>query len=43
MPWRRRGNVIQKKKGEHWVHHQTCRTVDKAKAALRLLKEKSGH
>lgn len=36
MPFRRVGNVIQKKVGGKWVTVQRTRSVSNAKAALRI-------
>jgi len=37
MPYKRIGRVIYHKKGGRWRVKQVCRTVENAKAALRLL------
>ena len=43
MPHKRRGKTIYHKKGGRWKKKQTCGSVAKAKAALRLLHAKTGH
>ena len=43
MPYKRRSREIYVKKSGQWKRKQTCTTINKAKAALRLLKEKTGH
>ena len=37
MPWKRIGRVIYVKKDEHWRKKQTCKDVESAKKALKLL------
>lgn len=40
MPYKRVGKTIYVYKNGKWQKKQTCKTVDKAKAALRILNEK---
>ena len=42
MPWVRKGKTIYKKAGGKLVKKQTCESVEKAKAALRLLYSREG-
>jgi len=37
MPYRRDGNIIYHKVGDHWKIKQRCASIERAKAALRLL------
>jgi hypothetical protein len=37
MPYKRKGKLIYHKKGGIWKIKQRCKSVDNAKAALRLL------
>ena len=39
MPWKRVGKKIYKKSGGKWVVKQVAKSVDAAKAALRILEE----
>jgi len=38
MPYRRRGKVVQHKKGGKWTKKQTARSVPAAKRAINLLR-----
>lgn len=37
MPYKRKGKLIYKKSGSTWKLKQRCKSIDNAKAALRLL------
>lgn len=39
MPFRRIGKVIQKKVDGKWTKKQTCSSAEKAKSALRILRD----
>jgi len=43
MPYKRQGKKILVNKGGVWKKQQTCKSINNAKAALRLLREKTGH
>ena len=48
MPYKRVGKKIyvlrsQPGRGSSWVLKQTCKSIESAKAALRLLRSKGGH
>jgi hypothetical protein len=43
MPYKRAGNRVLVKKSGKWKTKQVCKSVDKAKAAIRILKSKTGH
>ena len=43
MPYKRQGKTVLVYKNGVWKKKQTCGTINKAKAALRLLREKTGH
>lgn len=40
MPYRRRGNRVQHRKGGKWKTKQVCRSPKAAEAAIRLLRAK---
>lgn len=38
MPYRRRGKVVEHYKNSRWSKKQSCRSVDAAKKAIKLLR-----